>query len=202
MARTRLCLITPAPLPEEFDSRLSAALAGGDVASLLIAPGRAGDELVGRIVRTANDLGVASVAIGQPVPDKADGIQIETGPRDVATARRSLGDGRIVGAGGIGSRHDAMTLGEQLPDYLFFGRIDGDDEPGIHPKALELAAWWAALFQIPAMVMGGKEVISVEEAAAAGIEFVALREAVWNHPGGPEQAVAEANAILDRIARE
>ncbi len=75
--------------------------------------------------------------------------------------------------------------------------VDGDDEPSIHAPAFDLAAWWAALFEIPAMVMGGSEIASIAQAQEAGIEFVALRNAVWNHSAGPAAAVAEANALLD-----
>ena len=94
-----------------------------------------------------------------------------------------------------------MLLGEALPDYVFFGRLDGDDEPSIHPKALELATWWAELFEIPAMVMGGSDVASVAQADRVGIEFIALRSAVWNHAQGPAAAIAAANEILDRDTR-
>jgi thiamine-phosphate pyrophosphorylase len=89
-----------------------------------------------------------------------------------------------------------MELGECVPDYLFFGRLDGDTGDEIFPKALDLAAWWSSLFEIPAVVMGGRKLESVAAAAEAGIEFVALRHAVWKHPAGPAAAVAEANRLL------
>jgi thiamine-phosphate pyrophosphorylase len=36
-------------------------------------------------------------------------------------------------------------------------------------------------------------------AAEAGLEFVALSRAVWEHPGGPGAAVAEASALLAAV---
>ncbi len=51
---------------------------------------------------------------------------------------------------------------------------------------------------IPAIVMGGRAIASVDEAAANGIEFVALSAAVWDHPVGPGAAVAE---VAERLAR-
>ena len=200
MNRTRICLVAPSPLPADFDLTVAEALDAGDVASLLIDPAGADKGLIDRTIRAATSRGVAAVIVGTTAPPAADGVHVETGAKDVAAARASLGEERIVGAGGIGSRHDAMSLGERLPDYLFFGRFDGDTEPDIHPKALDLASWWAQLFQIPAMVMGGSEVGSIAAAAAAGIEFIALRNAVWNHPSGAASAVADANAILDEKA--
>ena len=70
----------------------------------------------------------------------------------------------IVGAGAITTRHDAMLLGETDCDYLFFGRFDGDNGDEIFDKALDLAAWWSAVFEIPAIVMGGGALESVIEA--------------------------------------
>ncbi len=62
----------------------------------------------------------------------------------------------------------------------------------IHSKALDLAEWWSAVTVIPAVVMGGRTIDSVRQAAAAGIEFVALAGAVWSDPRGPRAAVADA----------
>ena len=84
------------------------------------------------------------------------------------------------------------------PDYLFFGRLDGDTADAIFPKALDLAAWWSSVTIIPAIVMGGRALASVDEAAANGIEFVALSAAVWDDPRGPAAAVAE---VAERLAR-
>jgi thiamine-phosphate pyrophosphorylase len=49
--------------------------------------------------------------------------------------------------------------------------------------------------------MGGAAIASVKEAAAQGIEFVALSSAVWNHPKGPSAAVADAVERLAAAAR-
>jgi thiamine-phosphate pyrophosphorylase len=95
-----------------------------------------------------------------------------------------------------------MEIAEADPDYLFFGKLDGDSGDEIFPRALELASWWSSVAVIPAIVMGGSSVASVDAAAANGIEFVALSRAVWEHPRGPAAAVAEASARLAELARE
>lgn len=195
MVRTRLCLIAPAGPSAGFTAILEQALAAGDVASLLFAPADRAEAKA--IADVAARHGVAAIAIGGEAYPELDGVHVETGPDGVRTARRALGPDKIVGAGNIRSRHEAMVLGELLPDYVFFGRLDGDDEPSIQPSAFDLAAWWSPLFEIPAVVMGGSEVAGIIEAQEAGIEFVALRNAVWSHSGGPAAAVAEANALLD-----
>lgn len=194
MPRTRLCLVTPSPIPPGFSAELKAALAAGDVASVLIAPAGQG---VDETVATVMSAGAAAILVGADDPGVADGIHIEADAKTLRSVRDRIGEGRIVGAGGIRARHDAMIAGEAMPDYLFFGRFDGDNDDAMHPKALELASWWAALFEIPAIVMGGSNPESAGEAAAAGVEFVALGKAVWDYPEGAATAVAIANRELD-----
>ncbi len=195
--RTRLCLVTPPQAGRHVPDALREAIGAGDVATLLIDPASGATETLAELAAIAMDRGVAAVFVGAEPPARADGVQVETGVEDLRAARKRVGENGIVGAGGVHSRHDAMTMGEALPDYLFFGRIDGDDAPAIHPKAFELANWWSELFEIPAVVMGGAEVGSVGAAATAGIEFVALRRAVWNHPDSPGEAVVSANRELE-----
>lgn len=207
--RCRLCLVTPAGFSaDEFAPRLADALAGGDVASLIITPS-AGDaaafqRAVQQLVPITSARGVASVVSGDgriAARTGADGLHVETGAGDVAEARSAFKN-KIVGAGNIQSRHDAMELAEADPDYLFFGRLDGDTGDDIFPRALDLAAWWSSVAVIPAIVMGGAAISSVDAAAASGIEFVALSRAVWDDPRGPAAAVADVSARLAERARE
>jgi thiamine-phosphate pyrophosphorylase len=197
----RLCLVTPPGVTAStFAPILEDALAGGDVASLIVTaePGELGP-LAAALVPIAQAHGVAALIhndtqiVGRT---NADGVHIDSGRADLAAAASSLHPARIVGAGALRSRHDTMTAGESDPDYVFFGRLDGDTDTAIFPKALALAEWWAEIFEIPAMVMGGLSLESVRHARDAGVEFVALRRAVWDNPEGPRMAVAEANRFL------
>jgi thiamine-phosphate pyrophosphorylase len=199
----RLCLVTPPALdPAAFPGILKSALGAGDVATLFIGGEAGADEqqqIAEVLVVIAQAAGVAALVVNDPwllERAGADGVHIDTGRDDLRAALDRFRGKRIIGAGGIRSRHEAMEFGERDPDYLFFGRLDGDTDDGIFPKALDLAAWWSGLFEIPAVVMGGRALASVSAAAEAGIEFVALRHAVWNHPDGPAAAVAEANRLL------
>ncbi|MCB1486189.1 MAG: thiamine phosphate synthase [Bauldia sp.] len=205
--RCRLCLVTPADIDADaFRPLLDAALGAGDVASLIVTGGphdlQATAEALVPVAQTHN---VAALVLNDTRVagrSRADGVHVDTGPTDIKAAIEAFRPDKIVGAGGIRSRHEAMTIGEADPDYLFFGRLDGDNNAGIFPKALDLAAWWSSMFVVPAMVMGGSSLDSVAEAAAAGIEFVALRNAIWEHPSGPALAVREANRLLDATGRE
>jgi thiamine-phosphate pyrophosphorylase len=175
----RLCLVTPPGVaPQTFAPILEAALSGGDVASLII---------------TAEPAGLATQLAGHT---RADGVHVDSGIADLTAAMSSLRPEKIVGAGGLRSRHEAMVAGERDPDYVFFGRLDGDTGPAIFDKALDLARWWAEIFRIPGIVMGGASLESVREARDTGIEFVALSRAVFDHPAGAGAAVAEANRII------
>lgn len=200
----RLCLVTPALVdPAAFAPLLAAAIAAGDIASVIIAAEgsspaasqRIAEQLAPIVQRAGaaalvrNDTRVAG-RIG------ADGVHVDSGAADLATAVRSLRPRLIVGAGGAASRHEAMTLGEAEPDYLFFGRLHGDAGDRPEEGALALAAWWAPLFEIPAIVMAGGSLASLPEAVATGAEFVALGRAVWEHPDGPAAAVREAAGLL------
>jgi len=204
--RCRLCLVTPADHSRVDCERLvAAALSGGDVAALIIttaADATDPDWLQGvaeAVVPIAANRGVAAIVhndtrIAGRV--RADGIHIDTGPEGVAAAVDAARGKRMVGAGGVASRHDAMVNAEAEPDYLFFGLLDGDRDAEIFGKALELASWWSEVAVIPAVVMGGSAIDSVDAARDAGVDFVALRRAVWNDPRGPAAAVADANARL------
>jgi thiamine-phosphate pyrophosphorylase len=127
---------------------------------------------------------------------KADGVQIGTGFEDLRLALDSFKPQRIVGAGNIGTRHAAMEAGEAGADYLFFGRPHGDTHDAAHPKALDLAEWCADVMEVPAVMMAGRSLDSVADAAATGAAFVALHEAVWSHADGPGEAVRRAQAAL------
>jgi thiamine-phosphate pyrophosphorylase len=197
----RLCLVTPPGVaPETFAPLLEEALSGGDVASLIITAEPSGlARLAKALVPVAQAHGVAALIHNDTQlagHERADGVHVDSGFADLAAAIASLRPAKIVGAGGFRSRHDAMLAGERDPDYVFFGRLDGDTGPEIFDKALDLARWWAEIFRIPAIVMGGRSLQSVRAARDAGIEFVALSRAVFDDPAGPRAAVAEANRII------
>ena len=199
----RLCLVTPPAFdPQTFAPVLDAALNGGDVATLfIIAEGLDAATLsaaAGRLIPIAQANGVAVIVGSAALLEDlaADGLDVQGGLSPLVDAVGRFHPGRIVGASGIHGRHEAMVLAETECDYLFFGRFDGDTDAAIHAKTLDLAAWWSALFEIPAIVMGGRDLDCVREAAEARIEFIALRHAVWDHPEGPAAAIAEANRIM------
>src|SRR5690606_25030671 len=127
-ARCRLCLVTPPAYEvEEFAPRLSGALSGGDVASLIVtSPDRSDpaalQRAAERLVPIAQARGVAALIhndIRVAARAKADGVHIDTGLAAVRDAVEAARRRQIVGAGGAHLRHEALELGDVEPDYLF-----------------------------------------------------------------------------------
>ena len=208
--RARLFLITPRIVDAAaLAPQLEAALAAGDVASLLIAPDAVSENDLQAIAETlvpiAQKHDVAALVLGNSrVMGRAhaDGIHIEGGETALKEAIEALQPKSIVGAGNLRARHEAMEAGEAGADYIFFGLLDLEEGDEAHRKTIDLGAWWADLFEPPCVLLSGRSMASVEACARTGADFVALRAAVWEHPEGPAAAIAEANAILDRVALE
>lgn len=210
MFRPRLFLITPPTYdPSQFGDVLDAALSGGDVASLLITgkPDQPAflKEASKILTPIAQKRDVAVMVHNDTQAaghSKADGVHIDTGPENLSLALESFHPERMVGAGGISGRHDAMIIGETETDYIFFGRLDLPEREEAHRKNFEFADWWAEVFELPAVAMAGLSADSVETIGSTGIDFAAIRDYVWTHAGGPGAAISEANAIMDRCAVE
>ena len=206
--RCRIVLIAPAgETPEQFEARLRQAIAGGDIASLIV-PAFGRDEaafqaFAARIVPVAQNAGIAVViADDTRIAGRvgADGIHLECGREDLEEAIERHQAKMMVGVGGAKTRDDALELGEARPDYMFFGRFGYDNKPEPHNRNLALGRWWAEVVEIPCIVMAGSDIASVEAVAATGAEFVALSSAVFGDGIDPRQAVEKANALLDETA--
>ncbi|MGP2494070.1 thiamine phosphate synthase [Mesorhizobium sp. PUT5] len=202
--RCRIVLIASPRVPE---SRVRAALSGGDVASLILDAGgldeAAFQAFAEQVVPAAQAAGVAVVIAGDSrIAGRvhADGLHMEAGKDELADAIERHQARMMVGTGGAKTRDDALELGEERPDYIFFGRFGYDTKPEPHARNLALGAWWSEMIEIPCIVMAGADLASAEAVAATGAEFVALSAAVFSEGVDPAAAVAEANALLDRTA--
>lgn len=202
--RCRIVLIAPPLVPAEH---ICAAFEGGDVASLILPDNGMDDAsfqaFAERIVPIAQGAGIAVIIAGDSRIAgrvQADGIHVEAKPRELAETIERLAGKMMVGAGGAKTRYEALELGEERPDYMFFGRFGYDNKPEPHHRNLALGEWWAEMISIPCIVMGGSELASVEAVAATGAEFVALSSAVFADGRDPAAAIAAANALLDETA--
>lgn len=177
---------TSTPPPEGMADIFLIAPMGTDVAlALARQPARAllllraeGDyaQWVRSVAPPAQAQGVAVLIEGDPaevVALGADGLHVTGGLAKVKAALAALQPRHVVGAGGIRTRHEAMTFGEAGVDYVFFGPISGPIAPGTR----ELARWWAETMEVPA-VLSDPEAVDAS-AGSEGCEFLGLGEAAW-----------------------
>jgi thiamine-phosphate pyrophosphorylase len=202
----QLYLFTPALRAADLDAfgiLLAEALASADIACVLtrLAPGAAvaAPPTAARLIEIAAATGAALLIDNDPrlaARVGADGAHITGGGAELKEALTSLKPERIVGAGLLRTRDDAMNAGEAGVDYVMFGepRRDGFTPPA--DETLERIEWWAEIFE-PPCVGYAASLDDVAPLAAAGADFVALADAVWNAPA-PVEAIAKALELLTR----
>ncbi|QEL25632.1 thiamine phosphate synthase [Bosea sp. F3-2] len=204
---TRLMLVTP-PVEdaEAIVFRLMQAMAGGDIAAIVLRLTPGDDRSrIERVKRLAGPVQANNVAL--VVEDSAlvatrggaDGVHVTGGPEAIAEARSSLRNERIIGAGSLRARHDAMDVGEAGVDYVMFGepRADGSVPP--LAAVIERAGWWAEIFETPCVAYA-PDAESVPALVETGAEFVAL--GAWAFEEGQDiRALVEAtNAAIAAFA--
>lgn len=205
--RCRLVLIVPAGDVADLAEMVRNALKGGDVASVIM-PQRdmeleAFQQTANELVPIIQDAGAAALIAGDTRVlgrTKADGLHVSGNAEAVYDAIENFSPEKIVGGGNAKDRHTALSIGDTQPDYLFFGKLDGDIKPEAHHKNLALGIWWSEFVEIPCIVMGGASSQSALEVAETGCDFVALGKAVFSKPEQSALQVAEINALLDEKA--
>ncbi|PKA41665.1 thiamine phosphate synthase [Rhizobium sullae] len=206
--RCRLVLIVPDIADADEQANILAnALKGGDVASVIVPQygldAGAFQKHAERLVPLIQNAGAAALIAGDSRiagRAKADGLHLTGSAAEIAEAIDKYEGKLIIGGGKAADRHTALEIGEARPDYIFFGKLDGDIKPEAHPKNVALGEWWASMIEIPCVVMGGTDPASALVVAQSGAEFVALRLAVFGEPGQAASIVAQVNALLDEKA--
>lgn len=217
MAGRPLCglyLVTPPGLAggslsaEVFAEQLSRVLDAGPVEALLVrtagAEGHRDDAalvaLIDRLLPLVHERGVPLVL--EERADLAatrgcDGVHLAADRAGVAAVRRALGADAIVGAAAGASRHDAIEAAEGGADYVTFGFFD----PEPQPPDPDMLGWWQEMMELPSVAMGGITLDNAVALAEAGADFLALRNALWNHPQGPARALKAFAKALGRLYR-
>lgn len=113
-------------------------------------------------------------------------------------AAPAIKPGRILGAGGLVTRHDAMTAGE-IADYVMFGEPDANGTRPAFAAIRERVEWWAELFEVPC-VAWAENLSEVEQLCAAGADFVALGGLVFADPRQSAAALTEAARLASAQA--
>lgn len=211
MGTQRLALLGPHGLGADgidaFAARLGAACEAGDVAAVIarFAPSdeRALTALVKRVAPLVQAHGAALVVacpgftgdlVSVAARGGADGVHVDK-PKDLKDLRGRLSDGRILGVGGIETKHGAMEAGESGIDYLMIG---GRYPDGVAPDpetVLARATWWAEIFETPCIAVA-TSADAIHPLAETGAEFVGLESDLWS---GDPDAVAQAQRALARV---
>jgi thiamine-phosphate pyrophosphorylase len=182
---------------------LAELLATADVAAVLVrlAPGdeRSNINRVKALAATIQDAGAALLLDGHleiVARAGADGAHV-SGIEPMHAALEQLKPERIVGVGGLHSRHDSMGAGEAGADYLLFGEVDADGHRPSTEAIVERLEWWAEVFETPC-VGYAQTADEAELFAAAGAEFIMVDDTVWSDTRGPQAALADVVKRLEQ----
>jgi len=124
----------------------------------------------------------------------ADGAHV-TGITSFEAAIERLKPDRIVGVGGLVTRHDAMVAAEAGADYVMFGEPGAAGErPGL-AAVEERVAWWAEVFEAPCVAYAAS-LDEVTPLVKAGADFIALGDWLWRDPETIAAIIARTAADL------
>ena len=198
----RLYLVTPPVADAQaFSVTLAAALAAGDVAAVLLCLAEGDERTQINRAKTLSpavqDKGAALLLDGHAdlvARAGADGAHL-TGIAEFTAALELLKPERIVGVGGLTTRHDAMAAAEAGADYVMFGEPGAADERPSFDAIEERVAWWAEVFEAPCVAYAASDE-EVAPLAKAGADFVALGDWLWRDPQAIVETMARAAGHL------
>ena len=200
----RLYIVTP-PVSDarRLAANLEALLDAGDVAAVLLRSTVADEELIRHHVATIAPLvhRVGTALLIEAMPQlasrtAADGAHIGD-VSGLSAALKVLKPDRIVGAGGLRTRHDAMVAGEMGADYVMFGEPDATGHRPSVAALLERVAWWAELFEPPCVGFAAG-LDEVSQLSDAGADFIAAGDLVWHDADGPASGLRALAARLGK----
>jgi thiamine-phosphate pyrophosphorylase len=200
----RLYLATPVvDDPSQLAASLAGSLSAADVAAVLVRLKPVDQRtMISRVkaLAPAIQAGGAAVLLDGNVElvarSGADGAHV-TGIEAMEEALPSLKPDRIIGVGGLTTRHDSMAAGEAGADYVLFGEPDAKGQrPSIEAIA-ERLQWWAELFE-PPCVGFAESLEEAREFAAVGADFVLVGDFIWADPRGPAAALSEVEQTIQQ----
>ena len=198
-----LYLISPQDVAGAFPDRLKAAVAGGPVAAFQLRVKGVDSHELARLAeplqRICADADVAfivndSVSLAKRLD--ADGVHLGQSDGDPREARTILGPSKQIGVTCHASRHLAMEAGEAGADYVAFGAFyETITKPSENRPEPAILSWWASLFEIPCVAIGGITPDNAAPLVTAGADFIAVCNAVWGKDD-PAGEVAKFAALF------
>ena len=194
----KLYLISPQEVGGGFPDRLRAALGPGIAAAFQLRVKDMDEHELARLAeplqRICADAGVAFIVNDSMALAKrlgADGVHLGQSDGDVRDARVLLGPAAQIGRTCHDSRHLAMQAGEDGADYVAFGAFyPTTTKPSHYRPRPSILSWWASVFEVPCVAIGGITPDNAKPLIEAGADFIAVCQAVWSKdvPGCAVQA--------------
>jgi thiamine-phosphate pyrophosphorylase len=202
----QLYLISPPVIDEAFAQKLAAALDAGPVAAFQLRLKGPDEQAIARLApplqRLCAEREVAFIINDSMTLAKrlgADGVHLGQEDGDPREARKLLGPSAQIGITCHDSRHLAMEAGEAGADYVAFGAFfPTTTKETEHRPDPSILTWWSTLFELPCVAIGGITADNAGPLVEAGADFLAVCNAVWNHPQGPAAGVAAFATVLGR----
>jgi len=198
-----LYLISPQEVGGGFPDRLKAALEPGIASAFQLRVKDVNEHELARLAeplqRICGDAEVAFIVNDSASLAKrlgADGVHLGQGDGDIRDARALLGPGAQIGKTCHDNRHLAMDAGEAGADYVAFGAFyPTTTKPSDYRPEPSILSWWATLFEIPCVAIGGITPDNGRPLVEAGADFLAVCQAVWGKDG-PAAAVRAFESVL------
>jgi thiamine-phosphate pyrophosphorylase len=193
----KLYLISPQEVGGAFPDRLKGALEPGLTAAFQLRVKDVSEHELARLAeplqRICADADVAFIVNDSMELAKrlgADGVHLGQSDGDIRDARDLLGPAAQIGKTCHDSRHFAMEAGEAGADYVAFGAFHPTTtKPSNYRPHPSILSWWAAVFEIPCVAIGGITPANGKPLVEAGADFLAVCQAVWS-ADDPAAAVA------------
>ena len=187
-APAQLYLISPQDVGGAFPDRLKAAVEPGVTTAFQLRVKDMDEHDLARLAeplqRICADAGVAFIVNDSMALAKrlgADGVHLGQSDGDIREARALLGPGAQIGRTCHDSRHLAMQAGEDGADYVAFGAFyPTTTKPSHYRPQPSILSWWATLFEIPCVAIGGITPDNAKPLVDAGADFIAVCQAVWS----------------------
>ena len=199
----KLYLISPQDVGGAFPDRLKAAVDNEAVAAFQLRVKDVGEHELARLAeplqRICADSEVAfivndSISLAKRLG--ADGVHLGQQDGEIREARDVLGLNAQIGRTCHDSRHLAMAAGEEGADYVAFGAFyPTTTKPSDYRPDPAILSWWASIFEIPCVAIGGITPANAAPLVAAGADFLAVCQAVWS-ADDPAAAVASFEQVL------
>jgi thiamine-phosphate pyrophosphorylase len=196
----KLYLISPQEVGGAFPDRLKSAIEPGVAAAFQLRVKDVDSHELARLAeplrRICADGDVAFIVNDSMSLAKrlgADGVHLGQSDGDVREARALLGPQAQIGKTCHDSRHFAMEAGEAGADYVAFGAFyPTTTKPSHYRPPPAILSWWASVFEVPCVAIGGVTPENAAPLVTAGADFLAVCQAVWgsDDPGAAVSAFA------------